>query len=146
MTFCLDTDVNEFLVRQMSPVFSSSDIELWQAAVGAANGNHACKDWSRALPYFQLAVSGVRKYYQQYCGYLGSTLEKYSECLFLSGHTEQVGTSSDPREVLSSIQARTTIQEAERIMRIIPGKENYYYKKHFLPKYKKIQGTAVTKQ
>ena len=74
----------------MSPVFSSSDIELWQAAVGAANGNHACKDWSRALPYFELALGGVRRYYQQYCGYLGSTLEKYSECLFLSGKKDQV--------------------------------------------------------
>ena len=82
--------MNEFLVRQMSSVFSSSDIELWQAAVGAANGNHASKDWARALPYYELALAGVRRYYHPYCGYLGSFLEKYSECLLFSGKYDQV--------------------------------------------------------
>ena len=47
---------------------------LVQAAIGAASGNHASKGWARAVPYFELSLSGVRKYYQQYCGYLGSTL------------------------------------------------------------------------
>ena len=63
---------------------------LVQAALGAANGNHSSKDWARALPYWELSLCGVRKYYQPYCGYLGSALEKYAECLFLSGNTEKV--------------------------------------------------------
>ena len=63
---------------------------LVQAAIGAASGNHASKDWTRAVPYYELSLGGVRKYYQQHCGYLGSTLEKYAESLFLSGNTEKV--------------------------------------------------------
>ena len=61
-----------------------------QAAIGAASGNHVSKDWARAIPYYELSLGGVRKYYQPYCGYLGSSLEKYAECLFLSGNTEKV--------------------------------------------------------
>ena len=63
---------------------------LVQAAIGAASGNHGSKDWARAVPYYELSLGGVRKYYQPYCGYLGSTLEKYAECLFLSGNKEKV--------------------------------------------------------
>ena len=63
---------------------------LTQAAIGAANGNHQSKDYARAIPYYELSVEGVRKYYHPYCGYLGSTLEKYAECLFNSGKTDKV--------------------------------------------------------
>ena len=33
-----DTDVNEFLVRQMSGLFSPLDIELWQVGRGGGGG------------------------------------------------------------------------------------------------------------
>lgn len=35
-------------------------------------------------------------------------------------------------------QARIVIEEANGIMKVIPGRENYYYKKYFSPKYDKI--------
>ena len=85
-----DTDVNEFLVRQMSSLFHVEDIELMQvrsenhwrssilqlthcinvqlrnyiimfeAATGAANGHYISKDWARSLAYFEISIAGTR--------------------------------------------------------------------------------------
>jgi len=117
------TDVNEFLVKQMSPVFHTLDIELLQASNGAANGYYISKDWVKALPFFEKSLPGIRKYYTPLCGYLSSALERYADCLHHNGQIKK---------------AQLIVQEANDIMKIIPGKDNYYYKQYFLPKLQKI--------
>merc|ERR1719499_2566050 len=60
------TDVSEFLVRQMSGLFHRHDIEHWQAAQGAAQGNYESKVWSKAIMYLELTIPAMRKYYRKY--------------------------------------------------------------------------------
>jgi len=122
------TDVNEFLVRHMSSLFHPQDIELLQAANGAANGYYISKDWVKAIPFFELSLPGIRKYYTSYCGYLGSALERYADCLYHSKRYEQ---------------AKQVIEEAHEIMKVIPGIQNYYYDKYFLPKYFEIKNLSI---
>ena len=35
------------------------------------------------------------------------------------------------------------MEEAHDIVKVIPGKENYYYKKYFLPKYSQIKNVSI---
>jgi len=56
------TDVSEFLVNQMSGLFHTHDIELWQAATGAAHGHYTSKGWTKAVTYLELSIPGSRSY------------------------------------------------------------------------------------
>ena len=41
------------------------------------------------------------------------------------------------------IQAKSVMEEANEINKIIPGTENYYYKKYFLPKYLGVKNCSI---
>ncbi|XP_023327640.1 histone-lysine N-methyltransferase SMYD3 [Eurytemora carolleeae] len=57
---CNFTDVAEFLVRQMEKVFHSSDLEIMQASISAAQGNYVDKNWKKSIYYQTLAIIGIR--------------------------------------------------------------------------------------
>jgi len=113
------TDVAEFLVKQMLGKFHPTDLQLMQAAMAASNGNVHEKSWKKALPYLELALPGVRKYYSPFSGYLGPLLLQYAETLHHLGRTEE---------------AKKSAQEAESYMRVIPGTRSHMYSKHYGPR------------
>jgi len=119
------TDVSEFLVRQMAGLFHTHDIEHWQAAQGAAQGNYENKVWGKAIMYLELSIPGMRKYYRPYSGYLAPTLEHYAEALFQVDRLEE---------------AKKAMEEARQIMKVVPGDRDYMYLKYSMPKYLKICG------
>ena len=85
-----------------------------------------------------------RKYYDPLCGYLGSTLEKYADCLFQTGKREKVKNIFwMTSKTVFVLKAKTVMEETHDIMKIIPGTENYYYKKYFLPKYLGIRNASI---
>jgi len=87
--------------------------------MAASNGNVHEKSWKKALPYLELAMPGVRKYYSPLSGYLGPLLLQYAETLHHLGRTEE---------------AQKSAEEAESYMRIIPGTRSHMYSKHYGPR------------
>ena len=49
----------------------------------------------------------------------------------------------DTNKIIHFFQAKTVIEEANDINKIIPGTDNYYYKKYFLPKYLGIINCSI---
>ena len=77
---------------------------------------------------------------------MGAALERYADCLLHVGDKEKVLTNVKPFKILTFyifVQAKTVIEEANEINKIIPGTENYYYKKYFLPKYLGIMNCSI---
>jgi len=117
------TDVNEFLVRQMEDTFHPTDLQLMQAALGAAQGCVQEKSWSKAARYLSQSLPGLRKYYHHLSGYLGSNLLHYGEALHWLGRKEE---------------AREVVMEADTILRVIPGIHSYMYSRYYGPRVRHI--------
>ena len=64
-----------------------------------------------------------RKYYNPYSGYLAPTLEHYAEALYNVGRIDE---------------AKVAMDEAQKIMQVIPGEDSYLYQTYFIPKCRKI--------
>jgi len=120
---CNFTDVSEFMIRQMEPVFHPSDLDMMQASMSAGQGYYADRSWKKALHYQNLAFVGIKQNYGYYSGYVGLALQRLAECHHHLGNAEQ---------------AVHFIQKSYEIMKLVPGQGTELYKKTFLPIYNEI--------
>ena len=103
-----------------------------QAASGAGQGYLSSQCWEKAVAYQMAALAGLRHHYQPYSGYLGQALLQVVQARHRLGR----GGEEDSRQLL---------EEAGRLLRVVPGTKHYLYTQYFLPLYKSLNSQENNK-